>query len=183
MRTPPCHCWSAAIFFCPLFLQQNLGRPVCGQIPPKGVVSGFLARRAVWSTLPGCWLTDWLVVEAWLIERSGFRMEGLTVNSEELKSEDFSGSDKVLTAASISAFCYHTHTLTDTWRTMMWCSVMVCDEVHLLSAAHMLWMTFHTKLPWASSVAVGKLPIREVNLNASCLQKLISTWSLAFTLK
>lgn len=56
------------------------------------------------------WLIEWLVVEAWLIERSGFRMEGLMVNSEELKPEDFSGSDKVLTAASISAFCYHTHT-------------------------------------------------------------------------
>lgn len=47
------------------------------------------------------------------------------VNSEELKSEDFSGSDKVLTAASISAFCYHTHT--HTHRHMKDDDVMQCD--------------------------------------------------------
>lgn len=131
---------------------------------------------------PGCWLTDWLVVEAWLI---ALPLDG-GINGKLWGAQIWRFQWVWQSADRSINICFllsHTHTLTDTWRMMMWCSVMVCDEVHLLSAAHMLWMTFHTKLPWASSVAVGKLPIREVNLNASCLQKLISTWSLSFTLK
>lgn len=51
------------------------------------------------------------------------------VNSEELKSEDFSGSDKVLTAASISVFCNHTHTYTHTHRHVKDDDVMQCDSM------------------------------------------------------